>query len=104
MATSSIDSNNNIQHVFTKTDYASRTISKFSSYLRQGFLCDIIFICDNGQLKRQIIAHRLIVATLSDYFRTMFENNKQKEIILNNIDPDVFEKFIQYAYEGKFIS
>jgi hypothetical protein len=103
MPTASIDTNNNIQYVFTKSDYASRTISKFASYLRQGFLCDITFICDNGQIKRHIVAHRLIVSTLSDYFRTLFENNKQNEIILNNIDSDVFEKFILYAYEGKRI-
>jgi hypothetical protein len=34
----------------------------------------------------------------------MFENNKQLEIILNDIDADIFEKFIIYAYEGKSIS
>jgi hypothetical protein len=63
-------------------NHASCLISKFSSYLRQGFLCDVIFICN----KRRIIAHRLIVSILSDYF---------------NIIPDIFEKFIIYAYEGK---
>jgi hypothetical protein len=83
-----------------KSDHASCIISKFSSYLQQEFLCDVVFICN----KRRIVAHRLIVSTLSDYFHVMFENNKQIEIILNDIDPDIFEKFILYAYQGKFIS
>jgi hypothetical protein len=83
-----------------KSNHASCIFSKFSSYLRQGYLCDVVFICN----KRRIVAHRLIVSTLSDYFHAMFENNKQIEIILNDIDPDIFEKFILYAYEGKFIS
>jgi hypothetical protein len=96
------------QQHFTISDHASRIVSKISSYLRQGFLCDVVFICSNGQIKQQITAHRLVVATLSDYFRAMFESNmletKQREIVINDIDPDAFEKLILYAYEGKFIS
>jgi kelch-like protein 1/4/5 len=92
------------QQQFTISDHASRTVSKISSYLRQGFLCDVIFICGNGQIKQKIAAHRLVVATLSDYFRAMFESNmletKQREIVINDIDPDALEKLILYAYEG----
>jgi kelch-like protein 1/4/5 len=95
------------QQQFTIADHATRTVSKISSYLRQGFLCDVIFICGHGQIKQRIAAHRLVVATLSDYFRAMFESNmletKQREIIINDIDPDALEKLILYAYEGKFI-
>lgn len=87
---------NNPNHL-VKSDHASSIIHKFTSYLRQGFLCDVVFICN----KRRIVAHRLIVSTLSDYFQRMFENNKQIEISLNEINPDIFEKFIRYAYEGK---
>jgi kelch-like protein 1/4/5 len=96
------------QEHFTISDHAIRTVSKISSYLRQGFLCDVVFICDSGQIKQRIAAHRLVVATLSDYFRAMFESNmietKQREIVINDIDPDAFEKLILYAYEGRFVS
>jgi len=96
------------QEHFTISDHASRTVSKISSYLQQGFLCDVVFICGNGQIKQRIAAHRLVVATLSDYFRAMFESNmletKQREIVINDIDPDALEKLILYAYEGRFIS
>jgi len=95
------------QEHFTIPDHASRTVSKISSYLRQGFLCDVVFICGNGQIKQRIAAHRLVVATLSDYFRAMFESNmletKQREIVINDIDPDALEKLILYAYEGRFV-
>ncbi|CAF0905354.1 unnamed protein product [Adineta steineri] len=97
---STVDSNNNNQYIYTKSDYASDAISKFALYLRDGFLCDITFICELGQIKRRFVAHRLVVSTLSDYFRVMFENHVQNEIILNNTDADIFEKFILYAYEG----
>lgn len=89
----------------TNSDHAAKTVSKISSYLRQGFLCDVVFICGHGQVKQRINAHRLVVATLSDYFRAMFESNmletKQREIMINDIDPDALEKLILYAYEGK---
>jgi hypothetical protein len=95
--------NNNMQYFVTKSDHALRTISKFSSYLEQGFLCDVVFICNHGEIKRRIVAHRLVVSILSDYFRLLFENNQQNEIYVDNIDPDIFQKIILYAYEGKFI-
>jgi kelch-like protein 1/4/5 len=95
------------QQNFSISDHASRTVSKISSYLRQGFLCDVVFICGHGQIKQRISAHRLVVATLSDYFRAMFESNmletKQREIIINDIDSDALEKLILYAYEGRLI-
>lgn len=95
------------QQHFIISNHATRTVSKISSYLRQGFLCDVVFICGNGQIKQRIAAHRLVVATLSDYFRAMFESNmletKQREIVINDIDPDALEKLILYAYEGKLI-
>ena len=103
MADASIDRNNNTQaYVFRKPEYASRTMANFAVYLRQGFLCDIVFVCDGGQSKRRIAAHRLVVSTLSEHFRAMFENAKhQQEISLNQTDADVFEQLILYAYEGK---
>lgn len=94
------------QEHLTISDHASRTVSKISAYLRQGFLCDVVFICGHGQMKQRIAAHRLVVATLSDYFRAMFESNmletKQREIVINDIEPDALEKLILYAYEGRF--
>jgi kelch-like protein 1/4/5 len=95
------------QQNFTISDHASRTASKISAYLRQGFLCDVVFICGHGHTKQRIAAHRIVVATLSDYFRAMFESNmletKQREIVINDIDPDALEKLILYAYEGRLI-
>lgn len=92
---------------FTRTDHASRTMSKLTSYLRQHYLCDVIFICGHGPAQQRIPAHRLIMATLSDYFRTMFEINmieaKQREVVIKDVDPEAFEKLVLYAYEGRAI-
>lgn len=103
-ATSIVDRSEEQQQNLTSSDHALRTVSKISSFFRQGFLCDVVFICGTGQIKQRIAAHRLVVATLSDYFRAMFESNmletKQREIVINDIDPDALEKLIFYAYEG----
>ncbi|CAF3405113.1 unnamed protein product [Rotaria socialis] len=99
-ATLPIDSNNDIEHFFSKSDHSSYLITKFSSYLRQGFLCDVVFICNNEQIKQRISAHRLIVSILSDDVRNLLENRMQTEIILHDTDADAFEKIILYAYEG----
>ena len=96
------------QQQFTISDHETRTLTKISTYFRQGFLCDVIFVCGQGQAKQRIAAHRLVVATLSDYFRAMFESNmleaKQREIVINDVDPEALERLIQYAYEGKYLS
>lgn len=99
----SINSESDTKCVFVKSDHKSYLISRITSYFRQGFLCDIVFVCDQGQNRRRISAHRLIIAMLSDYFRNLIETNKPNEIVLNNIDADIFEKFIVYAYEGIFM-
>ena len=88
------------QQLFTKSDHASRTISKVFSFLQEQVLCDVVFICHSEQIPRRLAAHRLIMATLSDYFRLLFERNAQVEIIINDIDADILEKLILYAYEG----
>ena len=92
------------QKSFTSSDHALRTISKISSYFQKGFLCDVVFVCGRGQTKQRIAAHRLVVATLSDYFRAMFDSNmietKQREILIKDVDPDAFEQLILYAYDG----
>lgn len=79
------------------TNHSSCLLAKFSTYLRQEFLCDVIFICN----KKRLVAHRLIISTLSDYFQDLFGNNRQIEIIFDDIDPEIFQNFILFAYEGK---
>lgn len=95
------------QQYLTISDHATRTVSKITSYFRQGFLCDVVFVVGHGHLQQKIAAHRIVVATLSDYFQAMFDSNmletKQHEVIINDVDPDAFEKLIVYAYEGKFM-
>jgi hypothetical protein len=95
------------QQSFTFNEHASRTMCKLSSYFRQNILCDVVFVCGHGQNQQRIAAHRLIMATLSDYFRAMFESNmletKQREVNITDIDPDAFEKLVVYAYEGNTI-
>ena len=90
---------------FTQADHAAQTMLKLTSYFRQNYLCDVVFICGHGSTQQRFPAHRLIMATLSDYFRTMFEINmleaKQREVMIKDVDPEAFEKLVLYAYEGR---
>lgn len=85
-------------------NHALRTMSKLSEFLKENILCDVTFVCTDGQTQQKFPAHRLVMATLSDYFRAMFESNmvetRQHEISINDVNPNAFEKLITYAYKG----
>ncbi|CAF1189240.1 unnamed protein product [Didymodactylos carnosus] len=86
---------------FSLSNHSNKTLNKISEYFQQKFLCDILLICGN----KRIEAHRIVISSMSDYFYAMFSSNmletKQKEVIINDIDPDALEKLINYAYDGK---
>jgi len=104
-STTQISDRSDENEQFHQIDHATRTMSKLTSFFRQNYLCDVIFICGQGPTQQRIPAHRIIMATLSDYFRTMFEINmleaKQREVMIKDVDPEAFEKLVFYAYEGR---
>lgn len=55
---------------------------------------------------RSIPCHRLILAACSPHFREMFfsaegEEVNQKEVVLENLDPDVMEVIVNYLYSAE---
>ena len=89
------------RHLFARSDHASRTLTKICSFVRQEYLCDVIFVLQQKEKIRRLPAHRLIVSTVSEQFQTLLEKNKQREIFIDDVDAETFEKFILYAYQGK---
>ncbi len=61
-------------------------------------LCDVVLIVDG----EQIHAHRIVLSSLSPYFKAMFTGDmaesKQREITINGIDADTLESIVDYAY------
>ncbi|KAK6739739.1 hypothetical protein RB195_008312 [Necator americanus] len=77
----------------------------FSSLERlrcDGMLCDVeLSVGDH----RSISAHKIVLAAVIPYFRAMFttemlEQNKRK-IIVQNLDFEILELFVVYAYSGR---
>lgn len=54
---------------------------------------------------KEFPCHRLVLAACSPYFRAMFltdlEESKKKEIDLEDVDPDVMEKILNYIYTSE---
>ncbi|XP_075070218.1 kelch-like protein 40 [Mixophyes fleayi] len=55
--------------------------------------------------EKEFPCHRLVLAACSPYFRAMFlsdlEESKKKEIDLEDVDPDVMEKILNYIYTSE---
>ncbi|XP_053344678.1 GDNF-inducible zinc finger protein 1 [Clarias gariepinus] len=67
-----------------------------------GSLCDITVQVDfQGELE-EFMAHQVVMVASSGYFKTLLLTEERvKKVFLNTISPDVFTKFLEYAYSGK---
>ncbi|KAJ6632845.1 Kelch-like protein diablo [Pseudolycoriella hygida] len=63
-------------------------------------LCDVEFVI--GSHKKKITAHRCIMSAASPYFTAMFASNfneaKQREVIIQDVNADDFELLIEFCY------
>ncbi len=70
----------------------------FSQLRKEGLLTDLIFKISG----KNIPAHKLVLVAVSDYFRTaltgQFKESGQATYTLNDVDPQVFERFIDFLY------
>lgn len=67
-----------------------------------GNLCDITVQVDfHGELE-EFVAHQIVLAASSGYFKTLLlTEGRVEKLFLNTISPDVFTKFLEYVYSGK---
>lgn len=67
-----------------------------------GNLCDITVQVDfQGELE-EFMAHQIVLAASSGYFKTLLlAEERVDKLFLNTISPDVFTKFLEYVYSGK---
>lgn len=67
-----------------------------------GSLCDITVQVDfQGELE-EFMAHQIVLAASSGYFKTLLlAEERVEKLFLNTISPDVFTKFLEYVYSGK---
>jgi len=66
-----------------------------------GELCDVEIQCGRKSFR----CHRILLASISGYFRAMFlgtlAESKQEVIKIQDIDENVMEDMVKYAYSGK---
>merc|ERR1740124_120718 len=71
---------------------------------------DLVFICQGGNTNfvvKGINAHTAVFSSASKFFRELFviahEKQPYEQIVINldSVDPIVFEKLIEYMYEGR---
>ena len=83
--------------------YTSDVMKNLDEARKKGDFCDITLLI--GPEKQPIKAHRLILASASDYFRVMFtsdlKESRQSEVELCNTDLPTMTSLIDFLYSGK---
>ncbi|XP_050433798.1 kelch-like protein 18 [Adelges cooleyi] len=82
--------------------YRNRQFDNIYQYIPENILCDVTFISDDGS---KIRAHKLILSSVSTVFQTMFtaafKENKENYIHIKNIDTEVLQSIVNFAYTTK---
>ncbi|XP_065838033.1 kelch-like protein 20 [Oscarella lobularis] len=86
-----------------KTKTAMATID---SYRKSNYLCDVVICTEDGQ---RFPAHRIILASASDFFSAMFggafleseRNRTDDDVAIRNVEGAAMKMLIEYAYRGK---
>ena len=76
----------------------SRAFLEMNSLRQTEQLCDVVLEVEG----ETVTAHRVVLASLSAYFRAMFTQqmaeSKQRLITINGVDPSTLKSLVEYAY------
>ena len=76
----------------------SRAFLEMNSLRQTEQLCDVVLDVEG----ETVAAHRVVLASLSAYFRAMFTQqmaeSKQRLITINGVDPSTLKSLVEYAY------
>lgn len=82
-------------------NFFRESYNTLNTFYSKEALCDVTIECGSKSFK----CHRLILAIVSGYFRSMFlgtmSESKQDVVKIKEIDENVLEDMIRYAYSGK---
>lgn len=80
----------------------SSILQQMASFRRDGSFCDVVLATEDGG---KFEAHRLVLASVSEYFRAMFlsemKESQQKYITIKSVDSSALELLIEFAYSSK---
>lgn len=78
----------------------SRSCCSLLSDLRTGIHSDFYFTMNASSrfLKKKFFVHKIILSAASNYFTNLFKTTKENDIELNDIDPIIFDKILDFIY------
>ena len=86
---------------FRTSGHRANAMTTLASFRKSNYLCDVVIVSRDGE---RFPAHRVILATASPVFRTMFKGYKESEqtdVALPHIAGSAIEAIIDYAYIGE---
>ena len=89
------------RHTFEAKAQQRESFELLYEFYRNGEFCDIEVRCGNTTIK----CHRVILACVSKYFRSMFQaeyvESRQSCITIKDIDENAMKSIIEFAYTSK---
>ena len=82
-------------------DYLVNVTKQFSLLRNKDAFSDVTLVSSD---KRQVSAHKVVLSSCSEYFKTILQNNnKSKDIMLclENISHDEINNMLDYVYNGE---
>ena len=86
----------------TYNDFGTNVVRSFSSLRRDSALCDVTLVTDDH---KQVRAHKIVLATCSEFFQTIFQNSpshsSQMMLYLSDFSSDDLHTILDYIYLGE---
>ena len=82
-------------------DFHSNVSKSFELLREEDYLHDVTLVTDDNT---QMSAHKLVLSACSDYFKSLFKNNKKHShplICLNGLSSDDLKNVLDYMYNGE---
>ena len=81
-------------------DFHSNVSKSFSSLRNEDYLHDVTIVSDDNE---QITAHKVVLSTCSEYFKSIFMKNKQSNILLclEGLNSNDVRHMMDYMYNGE---
>ena len=81
-------------------DFETNVSKSFGLLRNEDYLHDVTLVCDDN---KQVSAHKLVLSACSEFFKSIFKNNKHRSplICLDGISSKELKDILDYMYNGE---
>ena len=94
-----MESTTNVFYDFTDDQGGSDALNKMNDFRMEKCFCDVVLSTDDGE---EFHSHRLVLASVSAYFRAMFltdmKESHETNITIRGVDSEALRSLIDFAY------